>query len=104
MKILLIDAYDSFVHIISQYLMILGNEVDVVRNDRLNLAAIEKQGYALIVMGPGPGHPKECGYVEVIHHFKERTPLLGVCLGLQAMALAFGGKVVKASHLMHGKT
>lgn len=104
MKILLIDAYDSFVHIIYQYLLSLGHEVDVIRNDKLNFTEIEATGYQCIVLGPGPGHPKDCGYLEVLEHFKTKLPLFGVCLGLQAMALYFGGRVVKASHLMHGKT
>jgi anthranilate synthase component 2 len=56
------------------------------------------------MLGPGPGHPTDCGYVELIHHFQGKVPLFGVCLGMQAIALAFGGKVVKAKHLMHGKT
>lgn len=104
MKILLIDAYDSFVHIIYQYLLSLGNEVDVIRNDKLNLKTIKKAKYDTIVLGPGPGHPKDCGYLEVIEYFKKKLPLFGVCLGMQAMALYFGGRVIKADHLMHGKT
>lgn len=104
MKILLIDAYDSFVHIIYQYLLSLEAQVDVLRNDKVAIAEIEKAGYDLIVLGPGPGHPKDCGYTELLHHFKGKVPLFGVCLGMQAMTLAFGGEVVKAERLMHGKT
>lgn len=104
MKILLIDAYDSFVHTIYQYLLALHAEVSVVRTDQLDFAAIEAEQYDLIMLGPGPGHPKDCGYVELIYHFQGKVPLFGVCLGMQAMAVAFGGEVVKAKHLMHGKT
>ncbi len=103
MKILLVDAYDSFVHTIYQYLLSLGATVDVVRNDQLDFAKIETAGYGLIVLGPGPGHPKDCGYVEVIQHFKNKLPIFGVCLGMQALTLAFGGEVVPAKHRMHGK-
>ncbi len=104
MNILLIDAYDSFVHIIYQYLLSLDLEVEVIRNDQLNLDLIEKKHYHAIVLGPGPGHPHDAHYLPLIDRFKEKVPLLGVCLGLQAITLAFGGRVVKANHLMHGKT
>ncbi len=104
MKILLIDAYDSFVHTIYQYLLALHAEVTVVRTDHMDFAKIEAEQYDLIMMGPGPGHPTECGYVKLIHHFQGKIPLFGVCLGMQALAIAFGGQVVKAKHLMHGKT
>lgn len=104
MKILLIDAYDSFVHIIYQYLLSLGHEVEVLRNDEIDLEKIEQAHYQTLVLGPGPGHPQDCGYLELIGHFKGKIPILGVCLGMQAIALYFGGKVVKATHLMHGKT
>jgi anthranilate synthase/aminodeoxychorismate synthase-like glutamine amidotransferase len=103
MKILLVDAYDSFVHTIYQYLLTLGAEVDVVRNDQLHFSQIEAAGYAAIVLGPGPGHPCDCGYVELIQHFKGRLPIFGVCLGMQALTVAFGGEVVPAKHRMHGK-
>ena len=103
MKILLVDAYDSFVHTIDQYLQTLGAEVEVVRNDQLDFVQIAASGYAAIVLGPGPGHPCDCGYVELIQHFKGKLPILGVCLGMQALAVAFGGKVIPAKHRMHGK-
>lgn len=104
MKILLVDAYDSFVYIIFQYIKSLGATVDVVRNDKLTFAEIEVRNYAGIILGPGPGHPSACGYVELINHFKGKIPIFGVCLGMQAIAVAFGGEVVKAQQVRHGKT
>ena len=104
MKALLIDAYDSFVYIIRQYLLEAGLEVPVLRNDRITGDAIEAMAPDLIVLGPGPGHPAESGYVGILDRFAGRTPILGVCLGHQAIGLAFGGKVERARRLMHGKT
>ncbi|MCQ2987945.1 aminodeoxychorismate/anthranilate synthase component II [Pseudomonas tremae] len=104
MRVFLIDAYDSFVFIISQYLEQLGLETCVERNDSPNL--IEKiEAYApdFCVLGPGPGHPQDAGYIELIQHFKGRLPILGVCLGHQAISLAFGGAVIRADNVMHGK-
>ncbi|KTB90271.1 anthranilate synthase subunit II [Pseudomonas syringae ICMP 13102] len=104
MRVFLIDAYDSFVFIISQYLEQLGLETHVERNDAPDL--IEKiEAYApdFCVLGPGPGHPEDAGYIELIQHFKRRLPILGVCLGHQAIGLAFGGAVIRAGHVMHGK-
>ncbi len=104
MQILLIDAYDSFVHIIYQYLLSLGVKVDVVRNDKVSLSAIDSGRYDALLLGPGPGHPKDAGYIELIERYGEQLPLFGVCLGMQAITLAFGGKIACAKHLMHGKT
>ena len=104
MKALLIDAYDSFVYIIRQYLLEAGLEVPVVRNDRITGDQIEAMAPDLIVLGPGPGHPAESGYVGILDRFAGRTPILGVCLGHQAIGLAFGGTVERARRLMHGKT
>ncbi|MBP1119555.1 aminodeoxychorismate/anthranilate synthase component II [Pseudomonas sp. PvP028] len=104
MRVFLIDAYDSFVFIISQYLEQLGLETNVERNDAPDL--IEKiEAYApdFCVLGPGPGRPEDAGYIELIQHFKRRLPILGVCLGHQAIGLAFGGAVIRAGHVMHGK-
>jgi len=104
LRVFLIDAYDSFVFIISQYLEQLGLETHVERNDAPDL--IEKiEAYApdFCVLGPGPGHPEDAGYIELIQHFKRRLPILGVCLGHQAIGLAFGGAVIRAGHVMHGK-
>ena len=105
MKVFLIDAYDSFVFIISQYLEQLGLETRVERNDVPNLIQrIEEYAPDFCVLGPGPGHPKDAGYIEVIRHFEGRMPLLGVCLGHQAIGLAFGSEVIRAPQVMHGKT
>lgn len=104
MKVFLIDAYDSFVFIISQYLEQLGLETHVERNDVPDLIKkIEAYAPDFCVLGPGPGHPQDAGYLEVIQHFKGKLPLLGVCLGHQAIGLAFGGRVIRAMNVMHGK-
>ncbi|EPM48962.1 anthranilate synthase component II [Pseudomonas syringae pv. actinidiae ICMP 19071] len=103
MKVFLIDAYDSFVFIISQYLEQLGLETHVERNDVSDLIKkIEAYAPDFCVLGPGPGHPQDAGYSELIQHFKGRLPILGVCLGHQAIGLAFGGAVIRADHVMHG--
>ncbi|MER7702081.1 aminodeoxychorismate/anthranilate synthase component II [Kitasatospora sp. NPDC097605] len=104
MKVLLIDAYDSFVHIIDQYLRTLGADTLVVRSLTRapgELAALEPDA---VVLGPGPGHPADSGHVELVHTFAGRVPLLGVCLGHQAIALAHGGRVEVADQVMHGRT
>lgn len=103
MKTLLIDAYDSFVYIIYQYLMELNIDVVVKRNDKISLSDISALAPDFIVLGPGPGHPKDARYVEIIEKFAGKIPMLGVCLGHQAMGLAFGGKVEQAKNIMHGK-
>ncbi|WFE54674.1 MULTISPECIES: aminodeoxychorismate/anthranilate synthase component II [unclassified Micromonospora] len=104
MKVLLVDAYDSFTHIIDQYLRTLGARTVVVRSRSRTsdeLAALRPDA---VVLGPGPGHPAESGHVELVHTFAGHVPLLGVCLGHQAIGLAYGGSVAVARHLMHGKT
>ncbi|WPN31615.1 aminodeoxychorismate/anthranilate synthase component II [Pseudomonas sp. P5_109] len=104
MKVFLVDAYDSFVFIISQYLEQLGLETHVERNDVPELIKrIEAYAPDFCVLGPGPGHPQKAGYIELIHHFKGRLPILGVCLGHQAIGLAFGGSIIRAANVMHGK-
>ena len=102
--LLMIDNYDSFTYNLVQYLGELGEEVKVVRNDELTVDEIERLGAERIVLSPGPCTPNEAGVsLDVIRRFAGRTPILGVCLGHQAIGQAFGGKVVHARALMHGK-
>jgi len=103
--ILVIDNYDSFTFNLVQYLGVLGQKLAVVRNDAATLADIESMAPGGIVISPGPGRPENAGIiVEVIRQYAGRIPILGVCLGLQAIGVAFGGSVVPAPSLMHGKT
>ena len=103
--VLVIDNYDSFTYNLVQYLGEMGCEVVVRRNDQVTIEEIEVLQPERIVISPGPCTPQEAGIsIDVVRHFTGKIPLLGVCLGHQAMAVAFGGKVVRASHLMHGKT
>jgi len=103
--ILMIDNYDSFTYNLVQYLGELGAEVRVERNDALTLADIEALAPAKIVISPGPCTPNEAGIsVPLIQAFAGRIPLLGVCLGHQSIGQAFGGRVVRARQVMHGKT
>jgi anthranilate synthase component II len=102
--LLMIDNYDSFTWNIVQYLGELGAEVKVYRNDELSLADIEAMQPEKIVISPGPCTPDEAGIsIEVIKQFSGKIPLLGVCLGHQAIGQAFGGKVIRAKKVMHGK-
>ncbi|MPY87227.1 MAG: anthranilate/aminodeoxychorismate synthase component II [Luteitalea sp.] len=103
--LLLIDNYDSFTFNLAQYLGELGAELRVTRNDQMTLDEIAALRPGHIVISPGPGRPEQAGMtVEVIKRFAPSVPILGVCLGHQAMAVAFGGQVVAAARLMHGKT
>lgn len=103
--ILMIDNYDSFTYNLVQYLGELGEDVRVFRNDKITIDEIEELGPERIVISPGPCTPKEAGVsVEVIRHFGVKIPILGVCLGHQAIGEAYGGDVVRAGRLMHGKT
>jgi anthranilate synthase component 2 len=103
--ILMIDNYDSFTYNIVQYLAELKADVQVYRNDEISIADIERLAPEKIVISPGPCTPNEAGIsVEVITHFAGRLPILGVCLGHQSIAQAFGGKIVRAKQVMHGKT
>jgi anthranilate synthase/aminodeoxychorismate synthase-like glutamine amidotransferase len=103
--ILVIDNYDSFTYNLVQYLGELGAEPRVVRNDKITLDEIERLDPESIVISPGPCTPSEAGIsIETIRRFAGKVPLLGVCLGHQAMGEAFGGDVVRAPYLMHGKT
>ncbi len=102
--LLMIDNYDSFTYNLVQYFGELGSEVKVVRNDELDLPAIEALKPERIVISPGPCTPKEAGIsVPVIEAFAGRVPLLGVCLGHQSIGQAFGGRIVHAREVMHGK-
>ena len=103
--ILMIDNYDSFTYNLVQYLGELGQDLKVVRNDAIDLKAIEKLKPSHIVISPGPGRPEEAGIsIELIKHFAGKIPILGVCLGHQAICHAFGGNIIRAKRLMHGKT
>jgi anthranilate synthase/aminodeoxychorismate synthase-like glutamine amidotransferase len=103
--VLVIDNYDSFTYNLVQYLGEMGCEVAIRRNDQVTIEEIEALHPDRIVISPGPCTPQEAGIsMDLVRHFTGKIPILGVCLGHQAMAAAFGGKVVRASHLMHGKT
>lgn len=103
--VLVIDNYDSFTFNLVQYLGELGETVQVVRNDKSTLEGVEKLRPTRIVISPGPCTPKEAGMsCDIISHFAGRIPILGVCLGHQCIGAAFGGKIVRAGRLMHGKT
>ena len=104
-RLLMIDNYDSFTYNIVQYFGELGAEVDVVRNDEITLAGIAERRPDRLVVSPGPCSPSEAGIsVAAIQHFMGKLPILGVCLGHQAIGAALGGKIVRAQQLMHGKT
>jgi anthranilate synthase/aminodeoxychorismate synthase-like glutamine amidotransferase len=103
--ILLIDNYDSFTFNLAQYLGQMGQNVKIRRNDQITLDEIEELGPERIVISPGPCTPKQAGIsVPLIQRFAGKIPILGVCLGHQAIGAAFGGRVVRAKRLMHGKT
>jgi anthranilate synthase/aminodeoxychorismate synthase-like glutamine amidotransferase len=103
--VFVLDNYDSFTYNLVQYIGELGAEVTVRRNDQVTVAEIDALHPDRIVISPGPCTPQEAGIsIDVIRHFAGKAPLLGVCLGHQAIGAAFGGKVVRAPNLMHGKT
>ena len=103
--LLMIDNYDSFTYNLVQYLAEIGQEVEVVRNDKISIAEINKLNPQYIVISPGPCTPNEAGIsLELIEAFKGKIPILGVCLGHQSIGQAFGGKIVHAQTIMHGKT
>ena len=108
MKFLIIDNYDSFVYNIAQILGELGVESDVIRNDKITIDQIKEKNYDAIIISPGPGTPEDEKYfgvcTKVIKELGPTKPILGVCLGHQGIIHAFGGKVVNASHVRHGKT
>lgn len=103
--LLVIDNYDSFTYNLVQYFGELGEDVQVFRNDQITLEGVERLNPARIVVSPGPCTPNEAGIsVPAIQHFAGKVPILGVCLGHQSIGQAFGGKIVHAKQLMHGKT
>ncbi|WP_423460931.1 aminodeoxychorismate/anthranilate synthase component II [Ottowia sp. VDI28] len=105
MKVLMIDNYDSFTYNIVQYFGELGAEVEVFRNDEITLEGIAARKPDRLVISPGPCSPAEAGIsVAAIQHFAGKLPILGVCLGHQSIGAAFGGHIVRAGELMHGKT
>ena len=105
MKILLIDNYDSFTYNLYHYISKFNKNVDVVRNDKINSKAVLKKKYKKIVISPGPGNPNQAGNcLKIVKDVYKKIPILGVCLGHQVIGQAFGGKIVNANNLMHGKT
>ena len=105
MKILLIDNYDSFTYNLYHYISNFEKNVDVVRNDKIDVQTILKKKYNKIVISPGPGNPNQAGNcLKIVKEIYNRIPILGVCLGHQIIGQAFGGKIVRAKNLMHGKT
>ena len=103
--IIMIDNYDSFTYNIYQQLAEVGHEIEVFRNDALDLQGIIDLDPERLIVSPGPGNPDQAGVsVEAIQHFAGKIPVLGVCLGHQSLAQAYGGKIVRADRLMHGKT
>jgi para-aminobenzoate synthetase component 2 len=103
--LLMIDNYDSFTYNLVQYFGELGQDLKVYRNNKLTITEIERMKPDRIVISPGPCTPKEAGVsIDVIKHFAGTVPILGVCLGHQSIGDAFGGDVIRAPHLMHGKT
>jgi len=102
--ILLIDNYDSFSYNLYQYVGVIDPDIRVIKNDEFSLAEIQKMNPSHIIISPGPGRPKDAGICEeVVAFFKDQTPLLGVCLGHQAICEVFGGEITYAKTLMHGK-
>lgn len=103
--LLMIDNYDSFTYNLVQYLGELGEDIKVFRNDKISIGDIERLKPESIVISPGPCTPNEAGVsIDVIKHFAGKIPILGVCLGHQAIGAAFGGDIIRAPRLMHGKT
>ena len=103
--VFVLDNYDSFTYNLVQYLGELGAQVEVRRNDQVSPEEVEDMRPERIVLSPGPCTPQEAGItIPLIRHFAGKVPLLGVCLGHQAIGAAFGGNVIRAPHLMHGKT
>ena len=105
MKILLIDNYDSFTYNLYHYISKFKKNVEVIRNDKIDSKKIFKQKFDKIVISPGPGNPNQAGNcLNIVREVHKKIPILGVCLGHQIIGQAFGGKIVNAKNLMHGKT
>ena len=103
--VLMIDNYDSFTYNIVQYCRELGADLKIIRNDEMSVEEIEDLNPQKIIISPGPASPDEAGVtLKVIEHFKDKLPILGICLGHQSIAQVFGGDVVRAKNMMHGKT
>jgi anthranilate synthase/aminodeoxychorismate synthase-like glutamine amidotransferase len=103
--VFVLDNYDSFTYNLVQYLGEMGEEVAVYRNDQVTIEEVEAMHPERILISPGPCTPQEAGIsIDIFRHFTGKLPILGVCLGHQALGAAFGGKIVRAPHLMHGKT
>jgi anthranilate synthase/aminodeoxychorismate synthase-like glutamine amidotransferase len=103
--VFILDNYDSFTYNLVQYFGELGAKVEVRRNDQITIAGVEDMNPERIVISPGPCTPQDAGIsIALIRHFAGKVPILGVCLGHQAIGAAFGGRIVRAPHLMHGKT
>ena len=103
--ILMIDNYDSFTYNLYQYIGHFNSEIKVFRNDEITIKEIERMAPSHLIISPGPKYPKDAGIsIEAIRHFTGKLPILGVCLGHQAIGEAFGAKVVKAKQILHGKT
>lgn len=101
----MIDNYDSFTYNIVQYCRELGADLKIIRNDEMSIQDIEKLSPEKIIISPGPATPNDAGVtLEVIKHFTDKLPILGICLGHQSIAQVFGGEVVRAKNMMHGKT
>ena len=105
MKLLMIDNYDSFTYNLVQYFGELGADIEVCRNDEISMEDIQAMAPSHLVVSPGPCSPAEAGIsVAAIQHFAGKLPILGVCLGHQSIGAAFGGRIIRAQQLMHGKT
>ena len=105
MKILLIDNYDSFTYNLFHYISKINNNVDVVRNDKIDGKTILKKKYSKLVISPGPGNPNQAGNcLKIVKDVHRKISILGVCLGHQIIGQVFGSKIIKAKNLMHGKT
>ncbi len=103
--ILMIDNYDSFTYNVVQYCKELGADLKVIRNDEMTIEEIKALNPEKIILSPGPATPNEAGVtLDVIHEFADTTPIFGICLGHQSIAQAFGGEVIRAKNMMHGKT